>query len=178
MASRLGTFVLGPAYAGILSHLINLSLRTWSVPEQWKTAIIYPLSKVTPSEAPANLRPISVIPILSRVTEREIVRGGFWAAFDFQSPPPLECVQRVSWMVVLGVTVEDDLRFTEHSSNTLDACSRSVNAIWELLAHGLPQGALHLVARATTVVKLLYMPPRLVGLLLGWQAPTKGKVYL
>src|SRR6218665_2333409 len=73
----------------------------------------------------------------------------------FLPPSLLDGVQRVSSLLVLGVTLEDNLRVTEHVERTLEACSRSPYALRELRSHGLPTRALHQVARATTVVKLL-----------------------
>ena len=59
-------------------------------------------------------------------------------------------------MVVLEVTVDDDERFTEHISKTIEACSRSLYPLREFRAHRLPRGALHIFAKATTVTELLY----------------------
>src|SRR6218665_2844985 len=77
----------------------------------------------------------------------------------FLPPPLLDGMQRVSSLLVLGVTLEDNLRVTEHVDRTLEACSRSLYALWELRSHGLPSRALHQVARATTVAKLTYASP-------------------
>jgi len=74
-------------------------------------------------------------------------------------PPLLDGVQRVSSLLVLGVTLEDNLIVTEHVERTLEACSRSLYALRELRSHGLQTRTLHQVARATTVAKLTYASP-------------------
>ena len=65
--------LLAPICSRSLAHLINTSIYASHVPEQWKTAIISPVPKVADPKAPADYRPISVIPILSRLTGRIIV---------------------------------------------------------------------------------------------------------
>jgi|SRR6218665_211930 len=77
----------------------------------------------------------------------------------FLPPPLLDGVQRVSSLLVLGVTLEDDLRVTKPVATTLEACSRSLYALRELQSHGLPTRALHQVAGATAVAKLTYASP-------------------
>src|SRR6218665_679110 len=53
----------------------------------------------------------------------------------FLPPPRLDGVQRVSSLLVLGVTLEDNLRVTAHVERTLEACSRSLYALRELRSH-------------------------------------------
>ena len=54
-----------PAISKPLSHLINLSLSSGIVPDQWKMAIITPVPQVIHPKNAANFRPISVTSILS-----------------------------------------------------------------------------------------------------------------
>src|SRR6218665_1618577 len=82
----------------------------------------------------------------------------------FLPPPLLDGVQCVSSLLVLGVTLEDNLRVTEHVERTLEACSRLLYTLRELRSHGLPSRAHHQVARATTVAKLTYASPA------GWRS--------
>src|SRR6218665_702171 len=48
----------------------------------WKVAIIHPVAKVPLPATPSDFRPISVTPILCRLTEREIVRRYTYPAFE------------------------------------------------------------------------------------------------
>jgi len=57
-----------------LTHLFNLSIQSFKVPSQWKSAIIHPIPKITRPTEPSHMRPISVVSILSRLIERLIVR--------------------------------------------------------------------------------------------------------
>jgi Reverse transcriptase (RNA-dependent DNA polymerase) len=74
-----------PAYSGVLAYLINFSVQTSHVPIQWKSAIIHPVPKVDLPVTPADYRPISIVSILSRLVEREIVQTYMYPAFC--SPP-------------------------------------------------------------------------------------------
>ena len=52
------------------------------MPKQWKTAVIHPIPKVPDPTSPSDYRPISVVPILSRLVEKVIVRTYIYPAFQ------------------------------------------------------------------------------------------------
>ena len=58
--------------APVLSHIINLSLNSGTFPNLWKIAKVTPIYKSGIINAPENYRPISVLPILSKVAERAV----------------------------------------------------------------------------------------------------------
>ena len=62
-----------PVLAAPIAILINLSLATSSVPSQWKSSFILPVSKVSNSSATSDYRPISITPVLSTLTESIVV---------------------------------------------------------------------------------------------------------
>ena len=56
-----------------LTKLFNLSLTTGTVPNEWKVARIVPIPKTDcPSASTSGYRPISVLPIISKVLERHV----------------------------------------------------------------------------------------------------------
>jgi len=57
----------------VVTHLINYSINEGQIPDIWRTAIVTPVPKLTQPAACNDYRPISVTPILSRITERIIV---------------------------------------------------------------------------------------------------------
>ncbi|XP_026731845.1 uncharacterized protein LOC113496727 [Trichoplusia ni] len=57
-------FLLSP-----ISHIINFSLWSGQVPEQWRMAYVIPLPKVPNPTLPSHFRPISILPFLSKVLE-------------------------------------------------------------------------------------------------------------
>ena len=55
-----------------LSHLINLSIKTSTVPTEWKVARVNPLHKSGNTTNPDNYLPISILPVLSKIMEKAI----------------------------------------------------------------------------------------------------------
>ncbi|KAJ8733365.1 hypothetical protein PYW08_001663 [Mythimna loreyi] len=53
----------------IIAHIVNFSLFTNSFPSAWKKAHVLPLPKVSNPTSPSQFRPISILPILSKVLE-------------------------------------------------------------------------------------------------------------
>ena len=62
-----------PFFCKPLTQLINLSLSKSFVPIQWKTSSILPLAKIPKPLVASDFRPISITPILSRLTERIVL---------------------------------------------------------------------------------------------------------
>ena len=58
--------------AGPISHIINLSLTTSTVPTIWKSAKINPAFKSGNPDLVENYRPISILPTLSKLLERTV----------------------------------------------------------------------------------------------------------
>ena len=58
--------------AGPLAHIINLSLSTSTVPTLWKSAKVNPIFKSGNPDLVENYRPISILPILSKLLERTV----------------------------------------------------------------------------------------------------------
>ena len=56
--------------APVISRLVNNSFKMAAFPKAWKIAEVIPVPKEGNSEEPANNRPISLLPILSKVSER------------------------------------------------------------------------------------------------------------
>ncbi|HSN24566.1 MAG TPA: reverse transcriptase family protein, partial [Methylomicrobium sp.] len=75
-----------PFFAAPLADMMNLSLSTSVVPRQWKSASILPIAKVQTPTGPADFRPISITPILSRILERIVVTDYIYPSLC--SPPP------------------------------------------------------------------------------------------
>ena len=55
-----------------LTYLINMSLRTGQVPNEWKQAKVLPNFKSGNATELGNYRPISILPVLSKVLERVV----------------------------------------------------------------------------------------------------------
>ena len=57
------------AFTSTLAFIINNQILTRTFSKKWTIAQICPIPKVGKSETPADYRPISVLPILSKIYE-------------------------------------------------------------------------------------------------------------
>ena len=55
-----------------LTLLMNRSLREGYVPDEWKHALVTPVHKAGSKSDPSNYRPISVLPVFSKILERGV----------------------------------------------------------------------------------------------------------
>jgi len=60
--------------AGPVRNILNLPFSTGTLPTQWLTSIVTPVPKVPQPKTINDFRPVSVIPIISRLAEKLIVR--------------------------------------------------------------------------------------------------------
>ena len=56
----------------VITHIVNLSIQQKIFPQQWKVAKIIPLHKKDEVIYPKNYRPVSLLPIFSKILERAI----------------------------------------------------------------------------------------------------------
>jgi len=64
-----------PVFAQHLTHLFNLSLEQSVVPSQWKFSCITSIAKVSQLRSCSDYRPISVMPIVSKIMEKLLVKS-------------------------------------------------------------------------------------------------------
>lgn len=55
-----------------MAFIVNLSLKTGVMPTEWKIALIKPLHKSGEGANPDNYRPISILPVLSKIMEKAV----------------------------------------------------------------------------------------------------------
>ena len=56
----------------VITHIVNLSISQQKFPEKWKVAKVIPLLKKNEVINPKNYRPVSLLPVISKVLERAI----------------------------------------------------------------------------------------------------------
>ena len=61
-----------PAIADSITYICNLSIKTKSFPEKWKEAKVTPIFKKGKTDDCSYYRPISVLPILSKILEKHV----------------------------------------------------------------------------------------------------------
>ena len=64
--------ILKYSTARLLSNLFNLSISTGTFSSAWKVGRITPIPKGTNNSHPSGYRPISVLPVVSKIIERHI----------------------------------------------------------------------------------------------------------
>ena len=62
----------GPYLSNCLAHICNLSLSGYTFPDEWKKAKVTPIFKSGDKSDVGNYRPISVLPIVSKIIERAV----------------------------------------------------------------------------------------------------------
>lgn len=65
----------------VILNVVNNSLHTGHVPDSWKKALVYPIHKGGALNDPSQFRPISVVPLLAKITER-IVQTQLYSYFS------------------------------------------------------------------------------------------------
>jgi hypothetical protein len=106
-----------PFFATPIANVMNFSLATSTVPMQWRVGSILPIPKITKPLTPADYRPITITPILSRILERIIVT--VYICPSLQDPPP-------------NLTFSDQFAF-QPSASTTAAITHLMHTITNLL---------------------------------------------
>ena len=63
-----------PKIVPSLTHIINLSIRSGCFPEEWKISKVLPLYKEDIKSYPNNYRPVSILPVVSKIIEKLIFK--------------------------------------------------------------------------------------------------------
>ena len=56
----------------VITHIVNSSLASHTVPDSWKLALVHPIQKTSKSTDVSNFRPISILPTIAKITERVV----------------------------------------------------------------------------------------------------------
>ena len=62
-----------PSIAPSITNLFNASLKAGFLPVAWKSSHVVPIPKTGDMSNPTNYRPISLLPILSKILEHYII---------------------------------------------------------------------------------------------------------
>ena len=65
---RMSFDAIGP----VLLHLVNSSISLTEVPQSWKHSLVHPIHKTGDPSNPSNFRPISIVPVVSKIVERAV----------------------------------------------------------------------------------------------------------
>ena len=56
----------------VLLHLVNSSITQSDVPDSWKHSLVHPIHKSGDHSDPSNFRPISIVPVITKIVERAV----------------------------------------------------------------------------------------------------------
>ena len=59
-----------PQTFGVITAIVNMSIETGIFPEIWKDSIIKPIPKTSNPTELKDLRPVSILPFMSKIMER------------------------------------------------------------------------------------------------------------
>ena len=76
--------LIAPFFSKPLAHVVNLSKAAGYVPTQLKITLINSIPKILHPTSPADYRLLSMVPILSSLVERAIVRKYLYPEFTRQ----------------------------------------------------------------------------------------------
>ena len=57
---------------GVLLHLLNSSITQSDIPQSWKHSLVHPILKSGDPSDPSNFRPISIVPVITKILERAV----------------------------------------------------------------------------------------------------------
>ena len=72
----------------VLSHIVNSSIASNTVPDSWKLTLVHPIPKVSKSEDFSRYRPISILTAIAKITERVVFEQlySYFASHHLFSP--------------------------------------------------------------------------------------------
>ena len=106
--------------APVLTNLFNLSIKTGKIPQKWKISSIVPIPKSqTNTDDPCNYRPISLLPVVSKLLERHMYSLVFahLADIDLISDAQWGFTPGKSTITSLLSTFNDILQLLEHGAD-------------------------------------------------------------
>ena len=77
--------LIAPSFIHPLCRLLNLSIATNTFPDKWKVGQVTPLHKGGQHRERNNYRPISVLPILSKIIEKHVANSLYELQSAFRS---------------------------------------------------------------------------------------------
>lgn len=88
-----------------LAQLINYSMNSSTTPNQWKLVLIMSIPKVKNPSSLADYRPISITPILSRLTEKLIIKKYLNKLIKSHTNFPDQFSFRPTWSTTAAIIV-------------------------------------------------------------------------
>ena len=113
--------------AAPVTKLFNQSLSTGCFPVTWKRSNIVPIPKSGDKASPANYRPVSLLPILSKLLERHIM------SLLLQHLMEMQPISDSQWIFQRGKSTVTALLETTHNWFEMLERGKEVEAVFFLL---------------------------------------------
>ena len=121
-----------------LCYILNLSVETATVPSKWKIARLIPIRKSGSRKLPENFRPMSVLPVLSKLLDKNIHRQEM--NFLEEEKLTLDCQfgYRSRRSTNLAATLfVDNVRNDVDKGNLVDAVFVDSKKAFDTVSHGV-----------------------------------------
>ena len=143
-----------PAIADSITHIINLSLSTGIFPDRWKEAKVIPLHKAGDLSNTNNYRPISILPVLSKLIEKAVHKHlyAFINDNDIMSESQSGFRPRHSTETALTSMVNDWLQ-NMNSSRLTGVAFIDLRKAFDTVQHDILLNKLHALGATDTCVK-------------------------
>ena len=82
---------------------------------------------------------------------------------NYLHPAEIKCIERVSYVKLLGVWLQEDMGFTKYVDYITHICNQRLHLLNQLRKQSLPQSELQCVFVAIVLSRLLYAAPAWTG---------------
>ena len=140
-----------------LTHISPTCIDECVFPDAWKCALVKPLPKVSNPVSFGELRPISILPVLSKVTEKLLVKQLQEFIYDNNILPQTQSGFRKGYSCATALlTVIDDVVLELDKGNATVLCLLDYSKAFNTINHSLLRSILHHVGLEDTAVRLLH----------------------
>ena len=119
---------------------MNLSIKTSTVPNIWKSAKVVPIFKSGNHDLPENYRPISVLPVLSKVFEKAV---HYQLLQFFETNKLLSDFRKYRSTKLAAALLCDNIRKEMNNGNMIGAVYLDLSKAFDTIGHGLLQNKLN-----------------------------------
>ena len=117
-----------------LCYIMNLSIKTSTVPNIWKSAKAVPIFKSGNHDLPENYRPISVLPVLSKVFEKAV---HYQLLQFFETNKLLSDFRKYRSTKLAAALLCDNIQKEMNNGNMIGAVYLDLSKAFDTIGHGL-----------------------------------------
>lgn len=121
-----------------LVHIVNMSLESSMIPTSWKKAIVTPIFKAGDPRVPGNYRPISTLPVLSKILEKfvHVQISTYLSDYNLLSPKQFGFRQGLSTTKAIS-TLLTDIYNNLNTGQFTKLCFIDVKKAFDTVSHSV-----------------------------------------